>query len=472
MAAVPKSPIADPNEDYPRWYQDVISRAELAENGPVRGTMVIRPYGFAIWERIQADLDRRIKAAGAQNVYFPLLIPESYLQREAEHVEGFSPELAVVTHAGGKELTEPVVVRPTSETVFGEQMAKWVNSYRDLPLLLNQWANVVRWEMRPRLFLRTSEFLWQEGHTVHASAADAAAYALRIHLDVYRDFLVDTLALPVLLGRKTAEERFAGAVNTMTCEGITRDRKALQLATSHELGQNFARAFDITYTDEGGAAQTAWTTSWGASTRLVGGLIMGHGDERGLRLPPRIAPIQVAIVVVRDEDGALPAARELGDAIAAAGARVEVDADVHSGFGRRAVNWELKGVPIRLDVGPRDLAAGEVTLIRRDTGEKRQVQVAAVPGQIADLLEEIQAAMLADAATFRDAATSDAATVDEALEAGREGVARIDWAKLGDAGERRLLTEGVSVRCIQRPDGAVPESEDEPDLLAIVARAY
>jgi prolyl-tRNA synthetase len=472
MAAVPKSPIADPNEDYPRWYQDVISRAELAENGPVRGTMVIRPYGFAIWERIQADLDRRIKAAGAQNVYFPLLIPESYLQREADHVEGFSPELAVVTIAGGKELKEPVVVRPTSETVFGEQMAKWVNSYRDLPLLLNQWANVVRWEMRPRLFLRTSEFLWQEGHTVHVSAADAAAYALQIHLDVYRDFLVDTLALPVLLGRKTAEERFAGAINTMTCEGITRDRKALQLATSHELGQNFARAFDITYTDEGGAVQTAWTTSWGASTRLVGGLIMGHGDERGLRLPPRIAPIQVAIVVVRDEDGALAAARELGDAIAAAGARVEVDADVHTGFGRRAVNWELKGVPIRIDVGPRDLAAGEVTLIRRDTGEKRQVSIAAVSGLVADLLEEIQAAMLADATAFRDAATSDVADVDEALEAGREGVGRIEWAKLGDAGERRLLTEGVSVRCIQRPDGTVPESEDEPDLQAIVARAY
>ena len=272
---MPKSPIADPSEDYPRWYQDVIAKACLAENGPVRGTMVIRPYGYAIWERIQADIDRRIKAAGADNVYFPLFIPESYLQREAEHVEGFSPELAVVTIAGGKELTEPVVIRPTSETVFGEQMSKWVNSYRDLPLLLNQWANVVRWELRPRLFLRTSEFLWQEGHTVHASAEDAAAYALQIHHDVYRDFLVDTLALPVLLGRKTAEERFAGAINTMTCEGITRDRKALQLATSHELGQNFARAFDITYTDEGGAVQTAWTTSWGASTRLVGGLIMG-----------------------------------------------------------------------------------------------------------------------------------------------------------------------------------------------------
>ncbi|HTR75483.1 MAG TPA: proline--tRNA ligase [Solirubrobacterales bacterium] len=469
---MPKSPIADPSEDYPRWYQDVIAKAGLAENGPVRGTMVIRPYGYAIWERIQADIDRRIKAAGADNVYFPLFIPESYLQREAEHVEGFSPELAVVTIAGGKELAEPVVVRPTSETVFGEQMAKWVNSYRDLPLLLNQWANVVRWELRPRLFLRTSEFLWQEGHTVHASEADAAEYALRIHHDVYRDFLVDTLALPVLLGRKTAEERFAGATNTMTCEGITRDRKALQLATSHELGQNFARAFDISYTDEGGVVQTAWTTSWGASTRLVGGLIMGHGDASGLRLPPRIAPTQVAIVVVRDEDGAVEKARELGEEIAAAGVRVEVDADVHTGFGRRAVDWELKGVPLRIDLGPRDLAEGQATLLRRDSGEKIQVPLDAVPPRVADLLDDIQAAMLVEATAFRDAATSDVTTVEEALEAGREGVGRIEWARLGTEGERRLLDEGVSVRCIQRPDGTVPAREDEPDLQAIVARAY
>jgi prolyl-tRNA synthetase len=471
-AAMPKSPIADPNEDYPRWYQDVIAKAALAENGPVRGTMVIRPYGYAIWERIQADIDRRIKAAGADNVYFPLFIPESYLHREAEHVEGFSPELAVVTIAGGKELAEPVVVRPTSETVFGEQMAKWVNSYRDLPLLLNQWANVVRWELRPRLFLRTSEFLWQEGHTVHASEADAAEYALRIHHEVYRDFLVDTLALPVLLGRKTAEERFAGATNTMTCEGITRDRKALQLATSHELGQNFARAFDITYTDEGGEAQTAWTTSWGASTRLVGGLIMGHGDASGLRLPPRIAPTQVAIVVVRDEDGAVAKAQELGEAIAGAGVRVKVDTDVHTGFGRRAVDWELKGVPLRIDLGPRDLAEGQATLLRRDSGEKIQVPLDTVANRVADLLDDIQAGMLAEATEFRDECTTDVSTVEEALEVGRAGVGRIEWARLGSEGERRLLGEGVSVRCIQRPDGTVPASEDEPDLLAIVARAY
>jgi prolyl-tRNA synthetase len=331
---------------------------------------------------------------------------------------------------------------------------------------------VVRWELRPRLFLRTSEFLWQEGHTVHASGEDAAAYALRIHHDVYRDFLVDTLALPVLLGRKTAEERFAGATNTMTCEGITRDRKALQLATSHELGQNFARAFDITYTDEDGSVQTAWTTSWGASTRLVGGLIMGHGDERGLRLPPRIAPTQVAIVVVRDEDGAVDAAHQLGALIDATGARVKVDADTHTGFGRRATDWELKGVPLRIDLGPRDLAEGQATVVRRDTGEKIAIPLGDVPGRMEPLLDEIQAAMLGEATDFRESATTDVASVEEALEVGKEGIGRIEWAKLGPEGERKLLADGISVRCIQRTDGTVPASEDEPDLQAIVARAY
>ncbi|NNN03907.1 MAG: proline--tRNA ligase, partial [Acidimicrobiaceae bacterium] len=264
-------------DDFPRWYQDVVQKAEMADNGPVRGTMVIRPYGYAIWERIQREMDDRIKAAGAQNAYFPLFIPESYLHREAEHVEGFSPELAVVTHAGGSELAEPVVVRPTSETVIGEFMAKWIHSHRDLPLLLNQWANVVRWELRPRLFLRSSEFLWQEGHTAHASAEDASRYATLIHLEVYNDFLEQVLALPSIVGIKPPSERFAGAVNTMTCEGMMRDGKALQLATSHELGQNFARAFNIVFQGDDGESQFCHTTSWGASTRLVGGLIMAHG---------------------------------------------------------------------------------------------------------------------------------------------------------------------------------------------------
>ena len=277
-----ESALTSPAEDFPRWYQDVVAKAEMADNGPVRGTMVIRPYGWAIWERMQADMDARIKACGAKNAYFPVLIPQSYFAREAEHVEGFSPELAVVTFAGGEELAEPIVVRPTSETVIGEFMAKWIQSYRDLPLLLNQWSNVVRWELRPRLFLRSSEFLWQEGHTAHATFADAAAYARRIHLEVYDAFLRDVMAVPAFLGIKPPSERFAGAINSMTAEGMMRDGKALQMATSHELGQNFARAFDIYFQSEAGESQLCYTTSWGASTRLVGGLIMVHGDDRGL----------------------------------------------------------------------------------------------------------------------------------------------------------------------------------------------
>jgi prolyl-tRNA synthetase len=467
-----KSPVADPQQDFPRWYQDVLAKAGLAENGPVRGTMVIRPYGYAIWENIQADLDRRIKAAGAENAYFPLFIPEGHLKREADHVEGFSPELAVVTVAGGKELAEPLVVRPTSETVIGELMAKWIDSYRDLPLLLNQWANVVRWELRPRLFLRTTEFLWQEGHTAHATRADAAEYALRIHLDVYRDFLEQMLAIPSWIGRKTARERFAGATNTLTCEGLMGDRKALQLATSHELGQNFSRAFEITYSDAEGEEQLAWTTSWGSTTRLVGGLIMAHGDERGLRLPPRIAPTQVAIVVVRDEDGAVERAHELGDAIAEAGVRVKVDDAVHTGFGRRAIDWELKGVPVRIDLGPRDLAEGVATVARRDQEERDQVSLDRLAALVPELLDQVQAEMLEGATRFRDSATVEVQTTAEASEAAQEGVAEIAWEKLGADGEAKLLENGVSVRCLQRPDGSVPAEDDEPDLVAIVARAY
>src|SRR5579862_6798638 len=295
------SPLTPRAKDFPRWYQDVIAQAELADNGPVRGTMVIRPWGYAIWERMQAELDARIKEAGADNAYFPLFIPESYLKREAEHVEGFSPELAVVTHGGGRKLEEPIVVRPTSETVINSFFAKWIHSYRDLPLLINQWANVVRWELRPRLFLRTSEFLWQEGHTAHASQADAYAYARRILTDVYRSVMLDVLGIPVHVGVKTARERFAGALASWTCEGMMGDGKAVQMGTSHELGQNFAKVFGTRYSSESGAQEYVWQTSWGVSTRLVGSLIMAHGDDDGLRLPPRLAPVQVVVVLIRDE---------------------------------------------------------------------------------------------------------------------------------------------------------------------------
>jgi prolyl-tRNA synthetase len=460
-----------PDVDFPRWYQDVLTKAELSDNGPVRGTMVIRPYGFAIWERIQGDMDARIKAAGAENAYFPLFMPKSYLDREAEHVEGFSPELVVVTHAGGKDLEEPLVVRPTSETVIGEFMAKWTQSYRDLPLLLNQWCNVVRWEMRPRMFVRTTEFLWQEGHTAHVTAEDAAAYGRRIHLDVYRDFLVNVMAIPVLVGRKTAGERFAGAVNTLTCEAMMADQKALQMATTHELGQNFARAFDIGYLSQDGTRQLAWTTSWGSSTRLVGGLIMCHGDAGGLRLPPRLAPIQVVVLPVRDNDELLDQCAELSRTIVAAGARCTVDRGVGS-FGRRVTDWEIKGVPVRLEVGPRDLAVGQVTVARRDTGEKTTVSLDAVVPTVMALLDEIQGAMLADAELRRDTRMARVDSVEDAIGAGNEGFAVIPWRLLGDDGEARLAQEALTVRCLQRPDGTLPESEEEPDLVAVVGRSY
>ncbi|MEO6628461.1 MAG: proline--tRNA ligase [Aquihabitans sp.] len=468
-----KAPVLTPQaDDFPRWYQDVLAKAELADNGPVRGTMVIRPYGYGLWERMVAEVDSRIKEAGAENAYFPLFIPQSYLTREAEHVEGFSPELAVVTHAGGKELEEPVVVRPTSETVIGEFMAKWIQSHRDLPLLLNQWANVVRWELRTRLFLRTSEFLWQEGHTAHATEADASAYALQILHSVYRDFMVNVLAMPVLIGRKTRQERFAGAVNTLACEAMMGDGKALQMGTSHELGQNFAKAFDITYQDVDGTQQMAWTTSWGVSTRMMGGLIMCHGDDSGLRVPPRLASVQVMVLVIREDDGVGAAAASLVQELKSAGVRVKLDDRTDTSFGRRATNWELKGVPLRIEVGPRDLANGEVTVVRRDTGEKSQTRLDGLAATVPALLETIQSDMLTAATAARDARMVDVATVEEALEAAQTGFARIPWATLGEAGEARLARDAITVRCIQRPDGSVPGAEDEPDNVAVVARAY
>jgi prolyl-tRNA synthetase len=466
-----KSVLTPQAENFPQWYQDVVAKAELADNGPVRGTMVIRPYGYAIWERMQRELDDRIKAAGARNAYFPLFIPESYLRREAQHVEGFSPELAVVTHGGGKELEEAVVVRPTSETIINVFFAKWVQSHRDLPLLINQWANVVRWELRPRVFLRTTEFLWQEGHTAHATQAEAKAYAIRILNDVYEDVAVNVLGIPVLVGRKTERERFAGADATYTIEGMMGDGKALQMGTSHELGQNFAKAFGIQFQDEAGENEFAWQTSWGVSTRLVGALIMAHGDDRGLRLPPRLAPTQVVVLLVRGEEGAGERAAALADELGTAGLRVELDDRLGTSFGRRAVDWELKGVPIRVEVGPRDLAAGMVTLVRRDSSEKQQVELDGLAARVAATLEEIQATLHDQAAHRRESRTADATSVDEAVDAAQTGFARIPWDVARDA-ETALNQAGVSVRCLQRPDGGLPDSSSEPGLTATVAKAY
>ncbi len=469
-----KAPILAPRaDDFAQWYQDVVAKAQLAENGPARGTMVIRPYGYGLWERMQAQMDARIKACGAENVYLPLFIPESYLRREAEHVEGFSPELAVVTIAGGKPLEEPLVVRPTSETVFGELMAKWIQSYRDLPLLLNQWANVVRWELRPRVFLRTTEFLWQEGHTAHATQADAAAYARRILLEAYRDFMVNVLAMPVLVGVKTARERFAGAVSTMTCEGMMGDGKALQMGTSHELGQNFARAFGMEYLGDTGTLSHCWTTSWGTSTRMIGGLIMCHGDDQGLRVPPNVAHIQAVVMVVRDDENGAVAdeARRLVAELNAAGVRTRIDDQVATGFGRRATDWELKGVPVRIELGPRDLAENVVTLVRRDERTKTNAPAAGIAATVADLLDQIQTNLLAEATALRDSRTATVTTIDEAIEAGRTGFARIPWELVGDDGEDKLAEHAISVRCLQNPDGSVPDDLTGP-LHAIVARSY
>jgi prolyl-tRNA synthetase len=468
-----KAPVLTPQaDDFPRWYQDVLNKAELADNGPVRGTMVIRPYGYAIWERMQAEVDARIKDAGAENAYFPLFIPESYLRREAEHVEGFSPELAVVTVAGGKQLDEPIVVRPTSETVIGEYMAKWVQSYRDLPLLLNQWANVVRWELRPRLFLRTSEFLWQEGHTAHATYDDARAYAERIHHEVYEDFMVNVLAMPVVVGRKTRKERFAGAINTLTCEAMMGDGKALQMGTSHELGQNFAKAFDVLYLDDQGTQQHAWTTSWGVSTRMVGGLIMAHGDDRGLRLPPRLAPIQVVVLAVRDDPDVRARCAALADELKAAGLRVKLDDRVEVSVGRRATDWELKGVPVRLDLGPRDLAEQSVTLVDRISGDKSAVPLAGARAAVTDALAAAQTSLLAESRAHRDERTTEVGSLDEAREASLTGWARVPWSVIGAEGEQSLASSAVTVRCLVRPDGSLPASEDDPDLVAVTGRSY
>ncbi|MER7349577.1 proline--tRNA ligase [Streptomyces aurantiacus] len=469
-----KAPVLTPRaDDFPRWYQDLIAKAELADNGPVRGTMVIRPYGYGLWERMQRDMDARIKETGAQNAYFPLLIPQSYLTREAEHVEGFAPELAVVTHGGGKELEEPVVVRPTSETIVNEYFSKWVQSYRDLPLLINQWANVVRWELRPRLFLRTSEFLWQEGHTAHATYEEARDFAARIHRHVYGDFMRDFLAMDFVLGRKTASERFAGAVNTLTLEGMMGDGKALQLGTSHELGQNFARAFHTRYLSKDGTQELVWQTSWGSTTRMIGALVMMHGDDDGMRVPPRLAPVQAVVLAVKDDGAVLAEVREVGERLTAAGVRVQVDDRTETPFGRRAVDWELKGVPVRVEIGPRDLENGTAMLVRRIAGGKQPVALDALPALLPAILEEDQELLLTQARDRRESRTSDVTSADEAVEAAvAGGWARLPWAALGPAGEARLAEHGVTVRCLVAEDGAVPDADEAPGNVAVVARSY
>lgn len=399
-------------EDFSAWYNEVVLRAELADYSPVRGCMVIRPDGYGIWERMQRALDDMFKATGHRNAYFPLFIPESFMHKEAEHVEGFAPEVAVVTHGGGKKLDEPLVVRPTSETIIYAMFAKWVQSYRDLPLLYNQWANVVRWEMRTRLFLRTMEFLWQEGHTAHATHEEAQEETLRM-LGVYRQFMEGWMAMPVVTGRKTDSERFAGALRTYSCEAMMQDNRALQAGTSHDLGQNFARAFELQFQSEAGAQEYAWNTSWGVSTRLIGALVMTHGDDTGLRVPPLLAPTELVIVPIyrKDDERArvVGAAQALAERLRAgehrAEGRLRVHLDSREGIkpGAKYYEWELRGVPLRLELGPRDLEQNQCVLVRRDTREKRAVSLDAIGEEVAALLRQMQSDMLAAARERREA---------------------------------------------------------------------
>ncbi len=391
------------SEDFSAWYNELVLKAELADRGPVKGTMVIRPYGYRMWELLQSQLDQMFKDTGHENAYFPLFIPESYLRKEAEHVEGFAPEVAVVTHAGGRKLEEPLVVRPTSETVIGEMFSKWISSHRDLPLLINQWANVVRWELRPRLFLRTTEFLWQEGHTAHADEADAMAETLRMH-EVYATFARDIAAIPVLQGEKTPGERFPGAERTYTIEGMMRDGRALQSGTSHYLGTNFARAFDITYSDVNNQLQLCHTTSWGMSTRMLGAVIMAHGDDKGLVLPPGLAPHQVVVVPIgkgEERTAVDEAAARLAGDLAGAGVRAHVDGrDASPGF--KFNDWELRGVPLRIELGPRDLVAGQAVLVAR-IGEagKETVALDGLAASMPDRLAAYHQVLFERARAFR-----------------------------------------------------------------------
>lgn len=419
------------SDDFSAWYNEVIMRAELADHSPVRGCMVIRPNGYAIWEHMQQALDRMLKDTGHENAYFPLLIPESFLAREAEHVEGFAPETAVVTRAGGKELEEPLVIRPTSETIIYAMFSKWIQSWRDLPVLMNQWCNVVRWELRTRLFLRTTEFLWQEGHTAHATEAEAEEEARRM-LGVYRTFMEEYIAMPVITGLKSDSERFAGAIRTYAAEALMQDNKSLQAGTSHNLGQNFAKAFDTTFQTEAGGVDYVWSTSWGVSTRLIGGLIMTHGDDSGLVCPPRLARYQVVIVPIyrTDEQRAavVEAAERIRGELHAAGIRVHLDSRDGMKPGAKYYEWEARGTPLRIELGPRDLEAGTVVVAKR-TGGKEPVPMEGLAAAIADRLDALQQELFEAALERREANSLRGATREQLREfiAGDGGFVYAGW---------------------------------------------
>lgn len=454
-----KKNITTRESDFPQWYQDVISVAELAENGPSKGSMIIKPYGYAIWQNIQSELDKRIRSAGVPNLYFPLFIPESLLKKEENHIEGFAPEVAVVTHAGGKELEEKLIVRPTSETIMYDSFSRWIQSYRDLPLLTNQWNNVVRWELRPRLFLRSTEFLWQEGHTAHATQEEADKFA-KLALGIYQQVAEDVMAISVLVGEKSEAERFAGAHKTYTLEPMMQDGKALQFATSHNLGDNFAKAFDIYYSDENGEQKPVWQTSWGMSTRSIGGLIMTHSDDKGLVLPPNLAPLKVVITTVggvnKDvENVANGIAEELDQST------LVDDRDISTG--EKLYGWEKRGVPIRVEIGPRDLDANQAILVLRDTGEKQTVKLDELKNIITKELEAMQSRMLVKSKNLRESNTVKCSTEDEAIEAIKDSkFAEVSFEVTAELEDKLKKIHGITVRC-------TPFSN--PDV-TVLAKAY
>ena len=453
--------IASRTENFSDWYIDVVRKTEMADYSDIKGCMVIRPYGFALWENLRDALDRRIKATGHLNAYFPLFIPESYLKKESEHVEGFAPEVPWVTHVGEEALEERLAIRPTSETIICATYAKWIQSYRDLPLLINQWANVVRWEKRTRLFLRTTEFLWQEGHTCHRTEEEAREETMKM-LRVYHDFLRNDMALPSIMGRKSESEKFAGAVDTFCVEALMGDGWALQAGTSHFLGQNFAKPFNIKFLDEDNTEKYVWQTSWGVSTRLIGGLIMAHGDDAGLRLPPRLAPIQAVIVPILFDDtkeATLAEARRIEESLREADVRVKLDDRDWQSPGFKFHDWERKGVPVRIEIGPRDIAKGQAMVGRRDQQGKEAVALDALAGRVKALLDEVQAGMLAQAEAYVADNTTDVETWDafkETLES-KKGFIRCGWDGTGETEALIKDETKATIRCIPL-DGGDPDA--------------